>query len=62
MGQIDGDPSIDAPRYLYVKLPRCPRCNGIRFVGNHTTRRTNGVSVRHSRCKICGQRVNIVKQ
>ncbi len=53
---------INEPMHVYVRLPRCPRCGGLEFRGNHTTRRDKIVTVRHSRCKNCGQRVNIIRQ
>jgi len=56
------EPDLEEPRYLYVRLPRCPRCGGTRFRGNHTTRRSAGQTMRHSRCLACGQRINIVRE
>jgi ribosomal protein S27AE len=51
-----------APRYIYVTRPRCPTCGSVRLRAEHSTRRSSGVTVRHSRCQVCGQRVYIVVQ
>ena len=40
---------LNQPIYVQVILPRCPRCNGTAFRGNHTTRWSSGQTVRHSR-------------
>ncbi len=60
----DQPTAADLRRPVYVRhvLPRCPRCGSTRIVGNHTSKWPGGLSLRHSRCQTCGQRINVVRE
>lgn len=57
---LPDESDLNEPVHVYTKRPRCPRCNSTKLPGNHTTRRENA-SVRHARCAVCRQRINIVR-
>lgn len=61
------DPATDCekkqrkqPRYVFVLLPRCPACGGVKHRPYRTTDQGDSTKMQHAVCKTCGEKFRII--
>ena len=60
MTDTTADATDATPRYVYVRLPRCPRCDSTRLVAQRSVDNGDGTRTKYTKCRDCGKNTILI--